>query len=386
MQPDSDGEWRRRLARRVVRRCCAALSLLALLAPLRAEELLSREAELEAIRDEIGRLQAELGRVQQRETGLTGELARTGAELRLQEQRVAEAELAHTLAEERVTSTGLEVARLEQRLVVVRDELRSRLLGLYRLGHDGYLRLLFALRPGEGMLSGIRLLRFLARRDAEAMNLWVDARARLAVERDQLEADRQARTAWLGRERQRREQLDALRRRQTQLLADARRQGLALAERATALAEKEHKLSNFLDFLYGRAAETLSGKPMPSFRGALDWPVSGRVTAGFGPRLDPRYGTRVPHNGLDIACVPGSEVRVVYPGRVAFAAAFEGYGPTVVVEHAGRVFTLYAGLARVLVAQGDVLSLRGVVGTAADSLYFEIRAENRPEDPRLWLR
>ena len=110
------------------------------------------------------------------------------------------------------------------------------------------------------------------------------------------------------------------------------------------------------------------------------------MTAGFGPRLDPRYGTRVPHNGLDIACARGSEVRVVYPGRVAFAAAFEGYGPTVVVEHAGRVFTLYAGLARVLVAKDDVLSLRGVVGTAADSLYFEIRAENRPEDPRLWLR
>ena len=67
------------------------------------------------------------------------------------------------------------------------------------------------------------------------------------------------------------------------------------------------------------------------------------MTVGFGPRLDPRYGTRVPHDGVDIATVPGEPVRLVYPGRVVYAADFEGYGPTVVVQHAGRAFTLYAG-------------------------------------------
>jgi septal ring factor EnvC (AmiA/AmiB activator) len=33
-----------------------------------------------------------------------------------------------------------------------------------------------------------------------------------------------------------------------------------------------------------------------------------------------------------------------------------------------------------------VLSLGQVVGAAADSLYFEIRIDNKPEDPRLWMR
>jgi len=79
-------------------------------------------------------------------------------------------------------------------------------------------------------------------------------------------------------------------------------------------------------------------------------------------------------------------VLVVYPGKVVFAAPFEGYGPTVVVQHAGRAFTLYAGLAEVSVARDDMLSLQQPVGRADAGLYFEIRVENRPENPLSWMR
>jgi murein hydrolase activator len=125
---------------------------------------------------------------------------------------------------------------------------------------------------------------------------------------------------------------------------------------------------------------------MQAFRGLIDWPARGRVTAGFGPLLDPRYRTRVPHNGLDIATAPGAEVRAVFPGKVLYAAPFEGYGTTVVLFHAGRVLTLYAGLAEARVSREDVVPLGHVVGLATDKLYFEIRVENRPENPSIWLR
>ena len=94
----------------------------------------------------------------------------------------------------------------------------------------------------------------------------------------------------------------------------------------------------------------------------------------------------MPHNGVELATVPGEEVRVVYPGKVVFAAEFEGYGPTVVVQHAGRSFTLYAGLERVEVERDDLVQLSAVLGRAGASLYFEIRVDNRPEDPARWIR
>jgi len=64
----------------------------------------------------------------------------------------------------------------------------------------------------------------------------------------------------------------------------------------------------------------------------------------------------------------------------------QGYGLTAVVHHPGRVFSLYAGLGELQVAAEDVLSLGQVIGIATDTLYFEIREENRPVDPARWLR
>ncbi len=79
-------------------------------------------------------------------------------------------------------------------------------------------------------------------------------------------------------------------------------------------------------------------------------------------------------------------MRAIYAGQVLYAAPFEGYGLTAIVLHPGRVFTLYSGLSELGVAQGDVVTLGHVVGAVARQLYFEIRVENRPENPADWLR
>ncbi|MGE0641434.1 MAG: murein hydrolase activator EnvC [Thermoanaerobaculia bacterium] len=346
----------------------------------------SREQELESIRGEIAKLTARLERVKQSAAGIEGELEELEVQLELQSQRVAEAAAAKEISEERAAASEKQIAALEAQLEIERRRLERRLDGLYRLGRHGYLRMLMSLAPGEDLLPAVRQLRYLARRDAALVAGFEEIRARLAVEHQELDEERQVARGWFARESERRDQLVALERRKSQLLAGARAESEKLASRTSELGERARRLAGFLDALYGRTDVALSGLPIQEFRGILDWPVEGRVTAGFGPRVDRRYGTRVPHNGLDIESAPGSEVRVVYPGKVLFAAPFEGLGPMVVVQHAGGAFTLYAGLAELGVKRDDVLSLRAVVGRAGASLYFEIRVDNHPEDPRAWLR
>ncbi len=162
----------------------------------------------------------------------------------------------------------------------------------------------------------------------------------------------------------------------------------ALASRTEALVEKARKLSTFMSALTGTGHEPLDGRPMQDFEGVLDWPVAGTVDVPFGPRRDPRYKTEVPHHGVDLRVESGSgsAVRAVYPGEVLFSGPFEGYGDMVVVHHPGRVFSLYAGLETIDVERGATVALGDALGTSGETLYFEIRRENQPEDPTTWLR
>lgn len=364
-----------------------AVLILSLVSPLSAgSSIASREQELATLRAEIARLQGRLAQESKRRTGLADELAAAGLELQLQEARLAEAAAARDLAARRAAAGERQVARLEQDVTAARKAMNGRLAALYRLGRQGYLRLVLALDPKRPLLPSLRLMRYLARRDRQTFDRYRETRALLGRERDRLVAEREERERWAAREAGRRRELMEMRRRKAVLLARMEKEGKALEERAGELMERERKLSALLDLLYGRNPGSLEGTPIQRFRGVLDWPAEGKVTAGFGPRLEPRYHTRVPHNGVDLATAPAAEVRAVFPGKIVYAAPFEGYGNTVVVHHPGRVFTLYAGLTELKKGTGDMVSLGDVVGLASSSLYFEIRVENRPDDPLSWLR
>ena len=50
-------------------------------------------------------------------------------------------------------------------------------------------------------------------------------------------------------------------------------------------------------------------------------------------------------------------------GRVVFAGPFEGYGPTVVLDHGAGYYTVYLYLDRVTAKQGDVVRRGQSLGT-----------------------
>ena len=130
-----------------------------------------------------------------------------------------------------------------------------------------------------------------------------------------------------------------------------------------------------------------------SVQGALGWPVDGKVVERFGRQRNPKFATFTINNGLKIEPAPGTPVHAVFGGTVLFSQWFKGYGNLIILDHGNRVFSLYGNLKSVTVAVGDHIatgqSLAGV-GESEDAsagyLYFEIRQDNRPEDPQKWLR
>jgi septal ring factor EnvC (AmiA/AmiB activator) len=227
----------------------------------------------------------------------------------------------------------------------------------------------------------------MARRDALALEEYRSTVRRLAQERAALAVEQRRVESWVAQAEERRTVVADVRARHQALAAEQDRRRRQLEARAAVLREREARLDRMIGILVGGDVAVLDETDIRQFRGVLDWPIDGEVVTEFGPRLDPRYRTQVPHNGVAIAVRSGArEVRAVYPGRVLYAAPFQGYGLTVVLQHAGGVLSLYAGLSKLRVAKGDVLSLDHVLGSPSGELYFELREDNRAVDPLDWLR
>lgn len=123
------------------------------------------------------------------------------------------------------------------------------------------------------------------------------------------------------------------------------------------------------------------------------WPVEGRITAGFGERIDPFNGEGAFHRGIDIASPYGTRVIAPADGVVAFADFMNGYGRAVVVEHGQGISTLYGHLSGFgvspgqIVHRGDTLGYVGISGrTTGPHLHYEVRIFNTAVNPYKYLR
>jgi murein DD-endopeptidase MepM/ murein hydrolase activator NlpD len=128
----------------------------------------------------------------------------------------------------------------------------------------------------------------------------------------------------------------------------------------------------------------------------LAWPLAGRgrnsVTSNFGPRKSPGAGGSTFHKGIDIDGVREERVMSAQGGEVVFAGRMSGFGNVVMIDHGGRLITVYGHLSRSIVrveeevSQGQTIGYIGSTGAATGShLHFEVRHKGISVDPLGYL-
>lgn len=121
--------------------------------------------------------------------------------------------------------------------------------------------------------------------------------------------------------------------------------------------------------------------------GVLRWPVSGRISSGYGYR-----GSEF-HGGIDIAAGTGATVHAAAGGRVVVAGWQGSYGNTVVIDHGNGLVTRYAHLSRINVSIGESVGSGGSIGAVGSTgratgphLHFEVIANGSRKNPLNYLR
>jgi murein hydrolase activator len=404
--------------RAAVAACAIALAA-GLAAGAAAQDSREAQRQLDKLRGELEQIAGDRRKLEGQRGAAARELRRADEQVAASARRLAE--LDASIARERQALAGLQARRAElgARLAGQRATLASLLRAAYTVGDDAALKVLLAqdrvadgqrLLAWHGYLQRDRARRIAAltreldelaaveREIGERSKALADARSAQQLQLAQLEADRKARAGTLAqleaRYRDRRQREQALGR-------DARglEQLLTRLRAAAERAERERRAAA----ARAAAARARSGAapappsaPVPAAAAAgpalsasLGWPVSGTLLSGYGSPLS--GGRR--SEGVVIAAAAGAEVTAVADGKVVFADWMNGYGLILIVDHGGGVMSLYAHNDALLRDPGDSVR-RGEpvarVGTSGGqgrpALYFELRRDGKPVDPRSWLQ
>ena len=118
------------------------------------------------------------------------------------------------------------------------------------------------------------------------------------------------------------------------------------------------------------------------------WPVEGKISDVF------TEVERKKHQGIDISSPLGTPIKASNAGKVIYSNnGIKGYGNLIILRHSEEYVTVYAHNQVNLVEEGawaekgQIIGKVGQTGRASGPhLHFEIRKNNKPLDPFLFLK
>ena len=118
------------------------------------------------------------------------------------------------------------------------------------------------------------------------------------------------------------------------------------------------------------------------------WPVEGKINDAFEETESRR------HQGIDISSPIGTPIRASNAGMVIYSNnTIKGYGNLVILRHSEELVTVYAHNQGNLVEEGIWVEKGQIIGKVGQTgkatgphLHFEIRKNNKPLDPFLFLK
>jgi septal ring factor EnvC (AmiA/AmiB activator) len=157
------------------------------------------------------------------------------------------------------------------------------------------------------------------------------------------------------------------------------------------LQKERGELEEILSAVEEAVADMTLPKNYQSFasrKGKLKWPLKGKVAHSFGST---RSG-ELRWEGWLISAKAGAAVNAVHNGRVVFSNYLRGFGLLIILDHGDGYMTLYAHNQELLKDTGDWVQSSQTLARAGDTgglskpaLYFEIRKQGKPSDPKSWL-
>jgi septal ring factor EnvC (AmiA/AmiB activator) len=374
-------------------------------APLGAQSTAER---IRAQREELERIRRERADLERQMSSLQGNVHELREEVfNLDRQREATERVIETLDRQLasittdVNETTTRMQGAERELGTRRATLERRLVDIYKRGPLYSTEALLTARTFGELVARYKYMHELALHDRALVGRVQLLRDQVARQRRDLVTLRQAVEDNRTDKQAEEDRLARLRGERSSNLQQVQRSAQEIQDRLAALRASESRLTNVIASIESERRRSAAARPSAtressslrtSDLGRLDWPVEGTVLYRYGRVVNPN-NTTTRWNGIGIAAATGTPVHAVAPGTVVSVGQLGTYGLTVIVQHGGGDYSVYASLNASSVLKNQAIRKGDVVGTVGVSdpelrphLHFEMRPQGRAVDPESWLR
>lgn len=349
------------------------------------------EADLQQLRERIARLQRQTQQDDVQKNRLSrelrdAELSVARAQRELGKVRTERSE--RTAAREKLAA---ERAEREAQRSRAQADLATQVRAAYMMGRNEPLKLLLNQRDPAQFGRNLAYYGYLGRERAVKVNLITENIAQIDELTRQIEAEDAELSVLEDQRKGRLAEVEKARKQRGRVLASLQTESRNRGAQLKRLQQQEQQMERLLTRLR-READAVPydpNNPFAQLRGRLSWPVAGRVEMAFGATV----AGNLRSNGIHIAADRGTSVRAIHEGRVEYADWLSGRGLLIILNHGNGYRSLYAHNEQLLKEVGTVVKAGDAIATAGDSggrsspgLYFEIRREGKPVDPRGWFR
>ncbi len=264
----------------------------------------------------------------------------------------------------------------------------------YRLGQQSSMRLILNQQDPTSVTRNIKYYNYIIQARAEKIDDFASTIARInsiepeiAYQTQKLESNHrdlnQQKELLVSAQQNRKNTLGKL----NQSISSS---GQALKAMNRDRSRLEQLLNEVAEWLNEIEIPSASSDSFASAKGQLPWPANGKVVKHFGTS---RVTNKMRWQGMLIRSSSGSPVSAVHHGRIVFSDYLRGHGLLIIVDHGDGYMSLYAhnqALYKELgewVDRGEVIASVGNTGGLQNSaLYFELRFQGQPTNPRKWFR
>ena len=365
-----------------------------------------KKKELSRIKREIRDKKRKIKGADKKARSVLSEIDRIDRDIQARAVRLEKQQKELRASESVLRNLRKDSSEIEGDLTSLKRSYRKRVRALYKMSKHGYPGLFVASGGYTGSLKRVKYLSTIAERDRRFINTYGLTLDRLANKETEIEKRKKEFLRQKRAVEARKALLESQKRKKTRILASVKKQKV-LYERS--LKELERSSTQLWDMIKKeerkkkaarksarkaapKKAAAVRSTPFGVNKGRLKWPVNGQLLTRYGTQRHPKFGTKIYRRGIEIKARPGTNVRAVHGGEVAFADWYKGYGRLVILKHSGGYYSLYGHLSRVKVKKGAPVTKRQVIGLVGDTgssrvpkLYFEIRANGEAQNPLRWL-